>query len=113
MTTTKAVLFDTQFAPATDTEMFESSTEGAGTIVDKMTATNVDSVNRSITVRLVPPDGTPTGTEFLIKTVVLTAGQCYLWPEVVGQMLAPGGTLRLEASAASVIVVRASGRNES
>ena len=112
MSTTKVVLFDTQFAPATDTEMFESPTEGAGTIIDKMTATNIDSVNRSITARIVPPDGTPTGTDFLIKTATLTAGQCYLWPEVVGQMLAAGGTLRLEASAAGVIVVRASGRNE-
>jgi hypothetical protein len=113
MTTTKVVLFDTQFAPATDTEMYSSPSEGAGTVVDKFTATNTDSVNRSIQVRLVPPDGTPTGTSFVIVVdKVLSAGQTYLFPEVVGQMLAAGGALWLEASAADTIVVRANGREE-
>lgn len=110
-TATPVVLFDTQYAPATDTEMFASPSEGAGTTVDKFTATNRDSVTRTITVRLVPPDGAPTGTDFVIKTVTLTAGQCYLFPEVVGQMLEAGGGIWLEASAADVITVRANGRN--
>jgi hypothetical protein len=111
-TATPVVLFDTQFASDTDTEMFVSPEEGAGTTVDKFTATNTDSVTRTITVRLVPPDETPTGTDFLIVDAqTLTTGQRYLFPEVVGQMLAAGGSIRVQASAANVVIIRANGRN--
>ena len=113
MSTTKIILFDTQFAPAADTSMFESPLEGAGTLIDKFTATNLDSVTRSISVRLLPPGETPTGTDFtIVQAKALTAGQCYLMPEIVGQMLAAGGAIWVEASAAGVISIRANGRNE-
>ena len=113
MSTTKAVLFDTQYAPAVDSEMFTSDVQGAGTVIDKMTATNIDSVTHTVSVRLVPPSGTPTGTEFVIVVAkALAAGQTYLFPEIVGQMLAPGGAIWMDADAANVIVTRANGRND-
>ena len=114
MASQNVVLFDTQYVPATETEMFASpdtSTSMVGTLIDKFTTTNQDSATRTVVVKLVPPDGTPTGTEFTIKTATLTAGQCYLWPEVVGQMLAAGGSIRMDCDAANVVVTRASGRN--
>lgn len=114
MTTTKTVLFDTQYAPAVDTAMFTSPSEGLGTTIDKFTATNRDTVTRTITVRLVPPDEAPTGTDFVVVIAkALAANQTYLMPEIVGQMLNAGGAIWVEASAANVIVIRASGRNES
>lgn len=113
MTATKAVLFDTQYAPAADAEMFASDAQGAGTVIDKMTATNVDSVTHTVTVRLVPPSESPTGTDFTIVVAkALAAGQTYLFPEIVGQMLAPGGAIWMGADAANVIVTRANGRND-
>lgn len=111
MQATNVVLFDSQYLAATDTEMFASPDDGAGTIVDKLTSTNQDSVNRTVSVRLVPPSSAPTGTDFLIFEKTLTPGQCYLWPEIVGQMLAPSGGLWMAATAADVVVSRASGRN--
>lgn len=113
MSTIKAVLFDTQFAPAADTSMFASDAVGSGTIIDKFTATNTDSSNHAISVRLVPPSETPTGTDFtVVVEKVLAAGQTYLFPEIVGQMLAPGGAIWMQADAANVLVVRANGRND-
>ncbi len=108
------VLFDTQYVPATETEMFaspDSSTSMVGTRIDKMTSTNLDTVNHTVVVKLVPPDATPTGVEFTIKTVTLTAGQCYLWPEIVGHLLSAGGSIRMDCDAADVVTTRASGRN--
>ena len=114
MASQNVVLFDTQYVPATETEMFaspDSSTTMIGTIVDKMTATNLDTASRTVTVRLVPPDGTPTGTEFVVVQKTINAGQAYLFPEIVGQLLAAGGSLRMDCDAADVVVTRASGRN--
>lgn len=111
MQATNVVLFDSQYLPATDTEMFASPSDGAGTIIDKITSTNQDVVNRTVAARLVPPSGTPTGTDFLIFEKTLTPGQCYLWPEIVGQMLAASGAVWMSATAADVVVSRASGRN--
>lgn len=106
------VLFDTQYLPVTDTEMFASPEEGEGTMVDKLVAVNQDTVNRTVTVRIVPPDETPTGTEFAITiNKVLSPGVPYLFPEIVGNLITAGGALRMEASAANVVLARGNGRN--
>jgi hypothetical protein len=113
MTTAKVVLFDTQFAPVAKAALFASPDGGLGTIVDKFTATNIDVTPRTVSVWVVPPGSTPVGNEFaVVMAKALAAGQCYLMPEVVGQMLASGGAIWVEASAASMVVVRANGRNE-
>jgi len=111
MQATNVVLFDTQYVPATETEMFASPDDGAGTIIDKFTTTNLDSVTRTILVRLVPAGETPTGVDFIVKSKQLAAGQCYLWPEIAGQMLDAGGSIRMDCDAADIVTTRASGRN--
>jgi len=111
MQATNVVMFDSQYLAATESEMFASPSDGAGTIIDKITSTNQDSVNRTAAVLLVPPGETPTGTNFQIFEKTLTPGQCYLWPEVVGHMLAAGGAVWMGASAADVVLAKASGRN--
>lgn len=111
MPSLNTVLFDTQYLPAVDTEMYVSPEEGGGTLVDKVSATNTDSVTRTVTVRIYPPGESPTGTEFIIvQAKQILAGATYLFPEVVGQLINAGGSLHMEGSAPGVIVARASGR---
>lgn len=111
MSATPIVLFDTQYAPDTDTAMFTSPGEGSGTIVDKLSAYNSDSVTRTVTVRVVPSGETPTGTDFTVVTKQIAAGSTYLFPEVVGQLINADGALYVQASAPGVIVMRCNGRN--
>lgn len=111
MTTTNAVFFDTQSLPAVDTAMFESDSNGAGSIIDKFSVLNTDVGNQVVTVRLVPPSETPTGDDFVMAEKTITPGQTYLFPELVGQFLSPGAAIWVQASAAGVVNGRASGRN--
>lgn len=109
--TTKVVLFDTQYASSVETEMYLTP-DNTVTTVDKMSAMNTDGTNREIIARLVPPEGTPTGTEFIVDRKTISAGQTYLFPAIVGHILAAGGSITLQADADGVIVVRGSGRED-
>lgn len=111
MSTRKVVLFDTQYAPAVDTDMY-TVPDGATTTIDKLVAYNGDSVNREVIVRLVPPEETPTGTEFTIEPKTLAPGQTWLFPGIVGNILAEGAVIRVQAAAAGVVTVRGSGRED-
>lgn len=111
MSTRKVVLFDTQYAPSTETTKYTTPANIVATI-DKLVARNTDTVARTVTVLLVPPDGTPTGTEFIVEAKTLQPGQSWLFPAVVGNMLVEDGTIRLYADAPNVVVIRGSGRED-
>ena len=83
------------------------------TIIDKFTATNFDTVARSLTVHLVQSGGTAGDSTLVTKTKTLQAAESYSFPEVVGHVLAPGGFISTTASAGSAIAIRASGREVS
>lgn len=107
MTTTATVLIPAKIAVATNTVQYTAT--GVTTIIDKFTATNYDSVTRSITVHLVTASDTA-GTQNLMKTKTLYAGESYGFPEVVGHVLLPGGFITTQASNATGVNIRASGR---
>jgi len=80
------------------------------TVIDKFTATNVSAGNATLSVNLVPAATASGTTNLIMKTRALAAGECYTCPEVVGHSLEPNGFISTIASAASAIVIRASGR---
>lgn len=108
--TENLVLFDSKYAETADTEQFVSPPEGNGTVIDKFTATNQDSTTRSFTVRLVPPAG-GSGVDYAVITKNIAPGECYLFPQIVGQTLNAGGAITTQAAVANKILIRASGRN--
>lgn len=80
------------------------------TIIDKFTATNYDTVARTISVNLVTISGTAGNNNLVVKTKTLLPSETYTFPELVGQVLAPGGFISTVASTASAINIRSSGR---
>jgi hypothetical protein len=80
------------------------------TIIDKFTATNYDTSARTISVNLVTALDTAGNQNLIIKSKTLLPSETYTFPELVGQILAPGGFISTIASAASAINIRASGR---
>ena len=80
------------------------------TIIDKVTVTNTDTVNRTFSVNLVTSGGSPGNANLMIDDRAVVPGETYNCPELVGQVLEPGGIISTIASAASALTLRVSGR---
>lgn len=108
MTVTVAVLIPAKIAENAQTTQYTST--GVTTVIDKFTATNYDTVARTISVNLVTAADTAADKNLIVKTKSLQAGETYTFPEIVGFALSPGAFISTIASAASAINIRASGR---
>lgn len=97
--------------PATQTTQYTAT--NVSTIIDKFTATNYDTVARTISVNLVQPQDTPGNNNLIVKTKTLLPSETYTFPEIVGHILAPGGYISTIASTGTAINIRASGREVS
>jgi hypothetical protein len=83
---------------------------GVTTIIDKFTATNYGANAASISVNLVTNAGTAGDLNLITKTKTLQPSETYTFPELVGQVLNPGGFISTLASAATTLNMRVSGR---
>ena len=63
----------------------------------------------TVTAYLVPAAGVPIPANVLIDAVSVPAGSTYVSPELAGLVIPPGSTLQAFASAATSIVIYASG----
>lgn len=106
MATTAKPLFESQDAPVAQTTVY---TAGSRTYVDKLTATNTTLVAQTISFNIVPSGGTVGSSNLLAKTISIAPGASYLFPEIVGHVLAAGDFLSCIASLTGV-TIRASGR---
>lgn len=79
-------------------------------IIDKFTAVNVTTINRSINVNIVPSGGTASVNNVVSLSRVIAPNETYTFPELVGHVLEIGSTISTLASAAASISIRASGR---
>lgn len=111
MTVVAKVLIEAKNAESSQTTQYVAS--GVSAIIDKFTATNYDTVARTISVNLVPSGGSAGNSNLIVKTKTLQAGETYTFPEIVGQTLASGDLISTIASAASAINIRSSGREVS
>ena len=80
------------------------------TIIDKFTATNTSAVNVTISVNLVPSGGAAGVDNLIVDSRAIAPDEAYTFPELVGQVLEPGGFISTIASAATSLTIRASGR---
>jgi hypothetical protein len=108
MAVTVTVLIPAKTAEAAQTTQYTST--GVTTIIDKFTATNYSAAAATISVNLITVADSASNDNLTVKTKTLQAGETYTFPEVVGQVLAPGGFISTIAGTASAINIRASGR---
>ena len=108
MTITVNVLIPAKIAENAQTTQYTSS--GVTTIIDKFTATNYNAAAATISVNLVTSADTAGNQNLIVKTKTLQPSETYTFPEIVGQVLAPGGFISTIAGTASAINIRASGR---
>lgn len=110
MATTPAVLIAAAQAAAAQTTQYTSPI-GTKTIIDKYTVTNPSGAPITYTVNIVPSGGgLGAGNVILARTIA--AGETYIFPELVGQVLQPGDLISTLCSTGAVLVHRASGRQQ-
>jgi len=102
------VLIPAKTAEATQTTQYTAT--NVTTIIDKFTATNYDTVARTISVNLVALSGSAGNDNLIVKTKTLQPSETYTFPELVGQVLANGNFISTIASTGTAINIRASGR---
>ena len=108
MTITAKVLIPAKLAEAAQAVQYSAGS--AVTIIDKFTATNVSGAVATLSVNLISVSGAASDANLIVKLKALQPSETYLFPELVGQVLSPNGTISTLASAASAINIRASGR---
>lgn len=108
MTVTVAVLIPAKYAESSQTTQYTAT--GVQAIIDKFTATNIDTVARTLSVNLVTSAETAGNSNLIIKTKMLQPAEIYTFPELAGQLLNPGDFISTIAGTASTVVIRAGGR---
>ena len=108
MTVTVKVLIPPKIAEDAQTTQYTAT--NVTTIIDKFTATNYSAAAATISVNLVTAADTAGNQNLITKTKSLAAGETYTFPELVGQVIAPGGFISTIASIVNAINIRASGR---
>lgn len=111
MTVTAKVLIPAKEAENSQTTQYTATAVTA--IIDKFTATNTSASAATISVNLVTSGDTAGNQNLITKTKTLQPAETYLFPELVGHVLAASGFISTAASAASAITIRASGREVS
>lgn len=101
-------LFNAQLIPNSDTTVY-TAPSGINTIVDKLTVYNGDSGTQTLAINIIPSGGS-VGASNLVAVISMTTGQTVDFSQVQNQILATGDKISLNASVASKIVARGSGR---
>ena len=105
------VLIPAKIAEATQTTQYTATNVAA--IVDKCTATNYSASAATLSVNLVTQFDNAGNQNLIIKAKTLLPSETYTFPELVGQIIASGGSISTLAGTGSAINIRCSGREVS
>lgn len=108
MTVTVKTLIPSKQAENTQTTQYTAT--NCKTIIDKFTATNTSAANVTLSVNLVASGGAAGVDNRIVDSRAIAPYETYTFPELVGQVLEPGGFISAIASAATALTIRASGR---
>lgn len=97
-----------KYAENSQTDQYTS--DNAKTVIDKFTVTNVTANNLDLSVNLVANGDTASNANLVLNARTIAAGETYTCPELVGQSLEAGGFISTLASAATSLVISATGR---
>ena len=95
---------------AENTQTTQYTATGCRTIIDKFTVTNTGAANVTFSINLVASGGSAGVSNVVLSAKNIVPGETYLCPELVGQVLEPGGFISTLAGAATSLTIRASGR---
>jgi hypothetical protein len=109
--TTQAAVFAQPMGgvPSTLTRVY-TAPPSASAIIDAATVTNTSGSNATITLYLVPPGATPSLSYVVYLNQLVLAGETFRLMGALGQVLAPGGSIHMQASADSTFMATISGR---
>jgi hypothetical protein len=108
MTVTIRALIGAKQLESAQTTQYTAS--GVRAIIDKATVTNTSGANVALSVNIVASGGTVGDGNLIIKAKTIMPGETYTCPELVGQVLEPGGFVSTLAGAATSLTMRVSGR---
>lgn len=95
---------------AENSQTGQYTSDNAKTVIDKFTVTNVTANNLDLSVNLVANGDTASNANLVLNARTIAAGETYTCPELVGQSLEAGGFISTLASAATSLVISATGR---
>lgn len=78
-------------------------------LIKKITATNNDTVARTVTIYLVPSGGSAGVTNIIMKTKAIAAAETYEFTEIEGHVISTGDTIQALADSASQVTFQGSG----
>lgn len=108
MAVSAIVLVPSKTAETTQTTQYTST--NVTTIIDKFTAANYSTSATTINVNLINPGGSAGADNLITVNKTLQAAETYTFPEIVGHVLAPGGSISTIVGAPLAVSLRASGR---
>lgn len=83
---------------------------GVKCVIDKFTATNTTGSTATLSVNLVANGQAASASNLVVQNKAILPGQCYTFPELVGQCLEPGGFISTLASSSAALTISATGR---
>lgn len=107
MTTTIKNIIQAKVAEATQTTQY--TTDIVRCVIDKATVTNTAAGNLTLSVNLVASGQTPSDSNLVVKARIVAPSETYTLPELVGQVIEPGGFISTIASGLG-LTIRANGR---
>ena len=108
MTITVKQLIPPKLAENSQTTQYTASAVTA--VIDKFSATNTTASTVVFSVNLVPNGGSVSDSNLIVDTKSIVAGQTYLFPELVGQILGDGALISTLSDTASALSISAGGR---
>lgn len=102
------VLIPAKIAESSQTTQYSAS--GVSAIIDKFTATNYSGSAATLSVNLVTSFDNAGNQNLIVKAKTLLPSETYTFPELVGHVIASGGSISTIAGTGSAINIRCSGR---
>ncbi|TNE61202.1 MAG: hypothetical protein EP341_00865 [Sphingomonadales bacterium] len=100
-------LISSKYAANTLTTQYTATNLTA--VIQQFTITNVSAAAATLTIHLVPNGGTAGASNTILDARSIAVGETYTCPEVIGHVLNNGGFIATISSAASALVIKASG----
>ena len=98
-----------KFAENTQAEQYRVQTN-TQIIIDKFTATNTSAANIEFSVNLIASGGSAASSNLVLNGRVIAAGESYLCPEIIGQILEDDGYISTICDTLSALTISASAR---
>lgn len=108
MTVTSKAIIPAKQAENSQTTQYTAN--NCTTYIDKFTATNTTGANVTFSANLVTVSGVAAASNLVLSQRAIAPGETYNCPELVGQVLEPGGFISTVAGSAAALTLRASGR---